>query len=278
MNNGSIFVKLILGQLINGRKKRIICCRSIHQTAAGAIQMVQHTGKASATLILNFMSCSVHTLVLYCVVSRLKILWVVLSLTITSVGQMASQRVRGATNCSFSSDYTPLGWGQVQYEGNINSIFHRPSPVNSCPKKSFPIDIFRVCFSSKTLLFHKNLSCWSQAPEIIFGDKFFLKVQDAHECFSAFFWRSICWSTLLMSGAFWSVSFLSWRIAMSIRYAIKTIVEYFGVSDVLKLGPEFQPLQAFAVGCTWEQEQFKLEDGFIQLKSTLSQLVCVTEN
>ena len=167
MNNGSIFVKLILGQLINGRKKRIICCRSIHQTAAGAIQTVQHTGKASATLILNFMSCSVHTLVLYCVVSRLKILWVVLSLTITSVGQMASQRVRGATNCSFSSDYTPLGWGQVQYEGNINSIFHRSSPVNSCPRKSFPIDIFRVCVSSKTLLFHKDLSCWSQAPEII---------------------------------------------------------------------------------------------------------------
>ena len=179
MNNGSIFVKLILGQLINGRKRRIICCRSIHQTAAGAIQMVLHTGKASATLILNFMSCSVHTLVLYCVVSRLKILWVVLSLTITSVGQMASQRVRGATNCSFSSDYTPLGWGQVQYEGNINSIFHRSSPVNCCPEKSFPIDIFRVCVSSKTLLFQKDLFLWSQGQEIIFDDKFFLKVSDA---------------------------------------------------------------------------------------------------
>ena len=36
---------------------------------------------------------------------------------------MASQRVTLPHNCSFSSDYTPLGGSQEQYEGNINPIF-----------------------------------------------------------------------------------------------------------------------------------------------------------
>ena len=36
---------------------------------------------------------------------------------------MASQRVSLPHNCSFSSDYTPLGGSQEQYEGNINPIF-----------------------------------------------------------------------------------------------------------------------------------------------------------
>ena len=79
---------------------------------------------------------------------ELSCLWPLL--TSSTVGQMASQRVALPTNCSFSSDYTPLGRGRVQYEGNINSIFHRSAPVNSWPSSS--ISNVRVNVLSKTFI------------------------------------------------------------------------------------------------------------------------------
>ena len=89
--------------------------------------------------------CSVHTLMLYCVVERLKFLWVVLSLTITSVGQMASQRVRGATNCSFSSDYTRhLVEAKCNMRGILIQSFTDP-PLSIDVLKERP-DKERFCF------------------------------------------------------------------------------------------------------------------------------------
>ena len=173
---------------------------------------------------------------------ELSCLWPLL--TSSTVGQMASQRVALPTNCSFSSDYTPLGRGRVQYEGNINSIFHRSAPVNSWPSSS----ISNVL--SKTFIGFIKICCVDHK-----GQSSSLVKTSAWRCkMPVDFLRILLEKNLVIAGGEPSCHFgrrpSSACEPESIYHAsVKLVVEYSSSQPPSRS----QPLQASAVGCTWKQ-------------------------
>ena len=234
--------------LINGSKRKIICCTtSIDQTSAGSQMVGQVRGvRAKLSWVIPWVS----THLCGSVGLRLKILWLVLSLTITSEGDkwplkgwlwtptvpfhLITQHLVG-TKCNrrgiLIQSFTDA---RLSMAGDVPKEHPSKRFQNRCNIKSF-IGFIKIC-------------CFDhRGTEIIFGSS--SNTENDHNHPHGKKNQSFSRPPFLMLMAFWSASILNSNVPQ-----LKDVLNISVVRVPLKVACcDFPPLQVSAVGCTWIQ-------------------------